>query len=282
MKNEIKKCNICKSKEMSYYPYGNHLKKLKPVFIKHYTLHYLLFILSLFKLKIVSLELKILFFPKFDIAVCNHCGYGKYTLQLTDNILKRYYENCYWHSQKNISFDPSAFKKSSRAIEQFEFVKTHIGDIASVLEIGAADALFSQYLHSKKTEIKCDIVESGLNWKRYHQESGLSVVSHFFPFKFNRRYDYIHLSHWLEHVLDLDNVIACIKSCMNTKGFVYIEVPNCDKNYWKRDYGDIPHIHFFTIESLSVLFTSYGFRTLVSNTCGTDNNTIRMLFQLQN
>lgn len=43
---------------------------------------------------------------------------------------------------------------------------------------------------------------------------------------------------------------------------MFVEVPNTEQSYWNQDVIDMPHIHFFTLKSLKLLFQKHGFKTV--------------------
>ncbi len=186
-------CSICKKSTFTFIPYSNDLRIFKPVFIKHYILYYILKILKFLRLHLPSLESKILFFPKFKTSVCQSCGYGYYTKNLTHEQLSLYYKKYYWHSNATSYFDKKEFLKNTLAIEQFEFINPLISKPKQLLEIGCAAAFFTQYYRFKYPTVSCHIIESGLNWKSYHHDSHIPIVADYFPSKLTSRYDYIHM-----------------------------------------------------------------------------------------
>ena len=66
----------------------------------------------------------------------------------------------------------------------------------------------------------------------------------YFPFKTDIKFDFIHTSHWLEHIVDVNKTMAKINSMLTNKGGLFIEVPNTEF-YWDYPQTDTPHIHFF-------------------------------------
>jgi hypothetical protein len=94
----------------------------------------------------------------------------------------------------------------------------------------------------------------------------------------------------LEHVSDVHGVLGKIRRLLKREGLLFIEVPNCNDEYYSLDTGDIPHIHFFTKESLCGLLDQHGFKTLTVDeyglTCSDDlkirldrNHTCKELLQ---
>jgi len=131
----------------------------------------------------------------------------------------------------------------------------------SVLEIGAGSATLSKEL-STVIPAKYDIIEPGNQWRDYYKNIGLNYISSEFPCQLSKKYDLIVASHWLEHVIDLDSTINSLYESVNKGGIIFIEVPNCNKSYWIFNHNDIPHIQFFTEESLNTAFTNKGFSCL--------------------
>jgi 2-polyprenyl-3-methyl-5-hydroxy-6-metoxy-1,4-benzoquinol methylase len=136
------------------------------------------------------------------------------------------------------------------------------------LEIGAGSALISRYIrNTHPNEVSIDIVEAGIGWSDYYKKLGINQVSTFFPFATEESYDYIHTSHWLEHVNSLPEITSHLKNLLKPNGLMFIEVPNCS-SYFELDYYDTPHIHFFTKESIEIFFKNNGFIVLKSGEFG--------------
>ena len=54
-----------------------------------------------------------------------------------------------------------------------------------------------------------------------------------------------------------------ISSMLSYDGLLYIEVPNCNENYYKTRMTDFaPHLTFWTDKSLSTFLTNNGFKVL--------------------
>jgi SAM-dependent methyltransferase len=204
-----------------------------------------------------------LFLSIYDIRICGNCGYGRYEKYIDDDLLKEFYINKYFKSKgltKIINYD---YRTCIRAGGQYRFVEEYLKGLGNfrMLEIGAADANSTQLIREKIKGVIAHAVEPGEGWKNYYQERDIELISESFPFGVNRGYDYIHCSHWLEHVADLAETIKCLKMHLNKRGFVFIEVPNCCREYWLfTNYEPEGHIHFFSLPSLAKLFQKYGFK----------------------
>lgn len=257
-------CPICHATNIRYYPYNTRKLNVRSVLSK--VLPYVNWAVpaSIAKLKTLSNPKNRLFSGK--VAVCNDCGYGVMEKIPSSEQLTEYYNYNYWTKSKEQSEPLSTNYDFQDKIKdsQIDFMSTSIPliDIRSMLEIGAGAARSSIILkESYKNIIQSDICESGLSWEEYYQSYGLNLVSDFFPRGINKEYDLIYASHWLEHVGDLNEVVKSLFNATQTDGYVYIEVPNCDNQYWLSSFPDLPHIHFFTQQSLSVAFEKQGFET---------------------
>jgi len=215
-----------------------------------------------------KLKTKMLFSPLYHIVRCNECGYGVYDRKIELELVHRYYKKEYWQSggmPRSSWHQESLYREDIRAVGQYNLIKEKIKGFfkIEVLEIGAAGALLSRLLRENhEGEVSLSVVESGQGWKEYYAENSIELLSEIFPFETNRKFDYIHTSHWLEHVYNLDEALKQIKKCLKTGGLLFIEVPNCHSGYFNLDIGDAPHIHFFTAKCLCLLLKKYGFTVL--------------------
>jgi hypothetical protein len=153
-----------------------------------------------------------------------------------------------------------------RATTQLAFVFETIDDeanrIESSLEIGAGPAYASILLgeHLPGGRLTAHVCEPGEIWSDHYSRNVLMRVAQYFPFETARKYDYVHASHWLEHVADLGQTIRDLSAVIEEEGFLFIEVPNTGHDYWELPGSDVPHIHFFTIDSVAQAFGRAGFK----------------------
>lgn len=202
------------------------------------------------------------------VGICSGCGHGEMMEPPTRKQLIEYYENEYWMSCSRPSKLKHAhnyddYTNNPRAIHQVDFVTKEVNPelFSNVLEIGAGAAYASLLLRSKYKNIKINlnVCESGKKWQDYYNNHKINKISNYFPFDTKEKFDYIHTSHWLEHVLDLNETISKLNTITRPLGYVFVEVPNTEYFYWDLPVEDIPHIHFFTKKSLVKSFASHGF-----------------------
>jgi len=250
-------------------------------FFKHYLKHYLASFLYLIIHPIyinTKIETKLLFSARFKIIKCNNCGYGFYDRKISIQILKKYYRNIYWQAcglDKSKYYDDNLFLQNNRANGQYNFVKKELDNLEkiNILEIGAGSSLTSRMIKYKNKDktVTIDVVEPSIGWTDYYNAYDINKVADFFPFPSRVKYNYIHTSHWLEHTLDLKNTTRKINELLISDGYLFVEIPNCTSDYFKLDYVDTPHIHFFTETSLVTFFRNNGFKKIRSGTYGLTN-----------
>jgi len=270
----VDKCLICSSLDIVRYRYGNHLNKINMSYAKHLAGS----LVAPFLLKFSSwLKYKLLFSPLYRIVKCNSCGYGHYERQISTDDLENYYKSVYWQAEGlDSTDDESEFLDDDRANGQYIFVRDELQRISEngnfdVLEIGAGPALASRMIQYKHTTATPDVVEPGYGWNKYYRDHAINKVANYFPFQGTKKYSYIHTSHWLEHVLDIHQVIKSMKDMLQDGGMIFVEVPNCTEDYWTLDVGDTPHIHFFTESALINLFRVHHFEMIKSCAVGLTN-----------
>ncbi len=269
------KCSICGNKNFKKFRYDFHTRKfnLKKL-IKYFLIKFDFIIPSkLIKLKSISSRNRNGF--SGFVNVCIDCGYGIMDSIPSKKKLIKYYNLEYWNKRDStVPKFKKLYKKNFRGLSQslfsLEFIKKIKSNNLNFLDIGAAGAWAILNIRDKISEktINLNTVEAGQVWESYYQEAKISKVSDFFPFKSKIKYDYIHTSHWLEHVIDIKSTLNWFSNNIKKGGFVFVEVPNTEFNYWDEDIDDTPHIHFFTRKSLEKLFIKYNFECVKIDVLG--------------
>ncbi|RFC46197.1 MAG: Methyltransferase domain-containing protein [Verrucomicrobia bacterium] len=141
-----------------------------------------------------------------------------------------------------------------------------------MLDVGAAASRISRVAKMHFGDrVQCSVVEPGEGWVEYYRHHHIRLAGHFFPIAGDETWDYIHTSHWLEHVEKLDVVIKGLRSSLRKGGLCFIEVPNCDIAYFTHDFPDQPHVHFFTAASLRQAMQTHGFVAVDVRECAMAN-----------
>jgi hypothetical protein len=293
----MKKCTVCGGARFSSYSYSNHLNKTNARYFAHFLVTIVLSpiktafpqLLKSFPL-LNELGLKTIFstFPTHKVIVCNGCGYGVYNKKLDHELVSEYYKVAYWQAgglgahKYSDDWQPDGvvedkyrneafFLNDPRAKGQYTFVKEHLDAIPKIdmLEIGAASALISRLIRKfHKGDVSLDVIEPGEGWPPYYKLNNINLVGTYFPVDNGKKYNYIHGSGWLEHVVDVEDVVFCLNKLLLPGGLLFIEVPNCNPPYYSTESGDSPHVHFFTENSLVMLFRKFGFKVIKINEYG--------------
>ncbi len=197
----------------------------------------------------------------------------------TKEELLQHYQEEYW-SQRSTAVEKAIindndYRLDPRAIHQVGFVmeKIRCGTISNVLEIGAGAAYASLLLRHrcKDSALNLYACEPGQQWEDYYQRQGVKKIADYFPFETTERFDYVHTSHWLEHVLNLNEALSELNTIINPSGYLFVEVPNTEHFYWDLAIEDTPHIYFFTRRSLVKALKNHSFDCLNIGECGITN-----------
>lgn len=263
----MKSCPICNSQNLKQKTYNQHLEAYSLKSFLKAILPYLdAFVPESFsKIKRLSNKKKRLF--SGFINLCLSCGHGIMDKLPEPSELEKYYEQTYRKGQiVDISGEEKNYLHDERAQAQIEFVFSSLGQVfgKDILEIGAGAAKASLLYRHKlpQSEVNLYVCEPGNQWEKYYQAHEIRKIANFFPFKTEKKFNYIHTSHWLEHAVDLDNTVSVLNQLLESNGTIFIEVPNTEHYYWDLPIQDTPHVQFFTRASLSRLFCANGFECI--------------------
>lgn len=197
-----------------------------------------------------------------NILVCEDCGHGWMQFMPSESALVAYYRETYWNTRVSIGKDSDSPHFRRRAESQFQFVKPFLPTSGplEMLEIGAGPAVASrQFREALGSRVVLNVCEPGAEWAQYYLEQNIARVAEFFPFASPKPFHYLHASHWLEHMVNLDMTIANLREMTLRGGFLFIEVPNAGHDYWDLGITGTPHTHFFSLASLRAVFVKGGY-----------------------
>ena len=278
-------CSACGSKNKTkyifrkYYPYNNSKRLFNKNEIREWIRFYFAALFNGHGLRDTSLFEKLrrrllaqtLFTSKYRIVKCNDCGYGRYERSMKNEDLYNYYSILYHGLESRVDLNNVDYLSDERALGQFNFVQPILSNMKSkrILEIGAAEAFASRIIHKQFESVCIDVVEPMAEFNEYYQKHNINKVADFFPFNAANIYDYIHTSHWLEHMLDIETTLITLNNMLDRDGLIFVEVPNCTEEYWnEKMMDDHGHIHYFTEKSLTAFFLSSGFELVKIGTFG--------------
>ena len=209
----------------------------------------------------------------WEVAWCDQCGYGRVSDEVTPEEVSTFYQTEYYtHTVGGLTAAATSLMDRVRIHLAWRF--DHGTDL-SAEELTAPGKL-------------CDIgCGNGVNLRKF-KDAGFQVVGvepdeaarkvasevadvhagtgESLPEVLQNDFDYVLLSHVLEHTISPSVALANARSLLKDDGVLIIEVPNNEAlgfklfaQFWP--WTDVPrHIHYFTRSSLRKLVEAEGFR----------------------
>jgi len=221
-----------------------------------------------------------LFKNKF-ILVCDKCGFGCIDPKIDANAILDFYKDVYRGkgSPHYVDFSkqkPSKAFNRARSISQLllgaQYLehksKYNFLDIGSGL--GKSFISANEILHGN---VNLYTIEQDKNAKIYYQHYFKSLVILDDFSELDDDMDIILMSHSLEHfdIKDMRGLFLQVHQVLAENGIMIIEVPHADfrdKNYEDNRPKDVPHLSFFSLESLRMLVESFDFELCFIDTAG--------------
>lgn len=206
------------------------------------------------------------------ILICPNCSLGIVDLLPSDETLNQYYSSDPTQDILN-EFSQEQLEEvinPSKISPVLDFIFNHTiltkSDNKNFFDIGAGNGTllkhmtdFTSWKNIKGCEPNVTKIKT-LNHLNldFYPESFDSC----FP-KLETDYDLVTLVQVLEHLKDPNITLEMISSILSKDGLLYIEVPNCNENYYKTRMSDFaPHLTFWTDKSLSKFLNNNGFKVL--------------------
>lgn len=210
------------------------------------------------------------------ILICNNCNLKQADFIPNNEKLKSFYNDIntklLFDTNENYSNHPT-FNSFDSYLE-FLILKTKINttDKLNVIDIGAGNGRTLlqvknltkwNILGIEPDKIKCKILDFlKLN---YINETFQNLDN---KLKDNN-YDLIIISQVLEHISNPLDLLKRIHSKLKPNGYLWIDVPLCNKNYFSsRSIDDVGHLYFFDEHSLSNLIKGCNFEIIESGSFG--------------
>jgi len=205
--------------------------------------------------------------PVLEKPLCLDCGYAHFSRLPRSSWFKRYYAD-EWDTWNRTE----ASIKGKLPREEGENVKTFLSlglsRDARILDLGAGYGHFIQAAIKYGYKNICGIEASSYRANYCREKLGLDVrqgpaeeCASVLGVKARKdRFDLIHSNHVLEHVDDIDRVVAECLQLLNPGGQVIAFVPNWLRNEWIVNMAhSLTHVRHFTPRSLSLIFDKHGF-----------------------
>jgi len=225
---------------------------------------------------------KLEIFDKQKILYCNNCGFGKIEQDVDEKILHKYYFSDYSGKAKKRVETSATDNRTShsydlRSISQIALIKQFIDieDNLSILEIGAGEGNFLFSLKQMKFGGKYIAFEPQEQSHLCLNSLGGEVEKNIFNFKSASKYtnqiDLVVMSHSLEHFNpgDIEEILRSVENVLKKGGVFFCEVPNANIGLFP-NAGErvVPHLTFFSINSLKCFIERTKLKLLFLNACG--------------
>ncbi|MDO8505528.1 MAG: class I SAM-dependent methyltransferase [bacterium] len=226
-------------------------------------------------------------FRSLKIAVCANCYFGFPTTRASNEDLFNYYNHAYtgkakkatWSSLLN-AFNPYHF--DTRALAQMLLARqyTETAKTDKLLDIGPGLGYTFHTCNRLGMSMQYFAVEPQQESHPRLQKLGVTIIPRLFgatplPSLQAHRFKVIVSSHSLEHfnAEEVPAVLKNIHALLADDGILVLEVPNED--LYRYSYFSIPHLAFFSIESLRLALEHAGFDVLFIGSAGETLESLR-------
>lgn len=202
-----------------------------------------------------------------EICECPVCTIGWMRRQYCEKELRQFYAEEYRLNKAEDNDRRRRLGDRIRSRSQYKFWRDHVAAYHAILEIGAGYGATADYLHSQGWK------NVAVNeWDAAHLDADLPA-----GIRIDRRpidtydqgsYNFIILSHVLEHYRDITSTCKTLLHLISPGGLIFLEVPNNLNPYVRAQMTDAFHYYFFTPKSLEMLFSNLGGRVLKWQTYG--------------
>ena len=218
------------------------------------------------------------------IVICKNCGLIQMNPRMTQEAYNHFYntEQKKLYIGKNIVND-EYFKSQyirGKAIFRFlqEKLKININNL-NILEIGTSAGGILKYFKDKGNKVcGCDLCSEYIEFGK--KQYGLNLfVGTIEDMDIKQTPDIVIYSHVIEHILNPIDELIKLKSIINNKSYIYIELPGV--KYLTHSYNmdflrqiQNAHVYYFTLTTLKNVLEKAGYDLI----CG--NEVIQSIFKL--
>lgn len=211
----------------------------------------------------------------YPVNICQKCGFVFVNPRIDQKSYNQFYSTeyrkLYLGAEKPTDYFFQQQYKQGERIYNFLAENNMLGSShKSVLEVGCGAGGILLYFKEKGFEVKgIDLCEEYIEYGKNSYNLDL-YTTNLKGLKLFEKPDIIIYSHVLEHLLNLEEELALIKSICKPHTKVYIEVPSLKRMHKVYDYNilkyfHIAHTYHFTLATLKNLLTKNGFDLVVGN-----------------
>lgn len=160
-----------------------------------------------------------------------------------------------------------SYKASTRTFDlRYQKIEPYLENLESVLEVGAGDAGFLEYIHQRHDHLQYACIEPDMETEEARNNKVWLAQYGDFADITEKRFDIVCLFHVLEHIMAPEPFLKSCAHMLSPRGRLIIEVPSYDDPlltlYDVPDYQNFffqkQHPYYYSASSLKRLLTSHG------------------------
>lgn len=207
------------------------------------------------------------------VVICTKCGLIQNSPRMTQQSYNHFYNNNHrrlYVGTENITKEYlqqryTAGEKTAEYLNQYLNIQN-----SKILEVGCGSGAILKYLHDQGAIVKgIDLSKEYLEFGRKEYKIDLENTD-FLKLPEKIKYDVIIYSDVLEHILNISDHLAKVKSLLSENGVLYIRVPGVKMTHKSYKYDFLnslqnAHVYYFTLDSLKNLMHKNGFDLINGN-----------------
>jgi SAM-dependent methyltransferase len=195
---------------------------------------------------------------QLNCQLCVSCGHLQNQVMVPNN--ERYEDIDYSYTSSNSNISMNHWKEFYETVS----LKTYLGENDSIVEFGSNDGYLTNLFDNKYNAIG---IEPSKYLYNLSSQKGLKIINGYLSIEtinravsLNGKYKLIYGNNVFNHISNLNQSTAAIKSGLRDDGYFVFESPYCidviGNHYFDTIYHE--HLSYFSIKSIDYLFRSNG------------------------
>jgi 2-polyprenyl-3-methyl-5-hydroxy-6-metoxy-1,4-benzoquinol methylase len=210
---------------------------------------------------------------QWPVVWCASCRYGTIAADLHPADVASFYDiDYYTHQLQSDTTDSRTFFDKIRIHLAWRFdygatlLPDEVGPRGSICDIGCGNGSNLQAFRDSGFTVTGIEPDTKARQVAANFATVYAGTAENLPAALTTKFDYVLLSHVLEHTISLQKALSNVAGMLKDDGKLIIEVPNCEAagfaqfaQYWP--WTDVPrHIHFLTLASIGKFLEQAGLR----------------------
>lgn len=201
---------------------------------------------------------------------CSSCGLVFVNPQPSKEWTEMFYKNHYRNLYEEVDIPSREYCERKdmawKHRQSIAFFSEYLDPTGNILDIGAADGAFLRLFREKFPTWELSGIEPNAKFVNFvSKEYDLpSLKAGLFPqdLEGSTRYDFLHVSHVFEHILEPLNFLKACWERLAEDGMLYLEVPNALN--FRKSYRSvhIAHVFHYCPKTLEAILNKAGFKVL--------------------